>query len=291
MRVAFTRAEALRVGVTPAQLRGSAVRTVFRGVYTVRDDPGSLLVRAHAALKLAGPDALLCETTGLALLDVALPDAALEETVHVWVPPGVAGPRMAGIRVHHCRLEAPPKQVEGRVWSADPRECWLQAAERLGIYDLVVLADGMMRFDRPLVFIDDLRDAVAGTQRRYGRQAAAAALALARDGTDSPMESVVRMILVEAGLPSPEVNYPIRDDTGHVAYRLDMAYPAQLVAVEYDGAVHVQDTRQMRRDRARLRHLQDLGWRVITATASDVRDPAGLIASVRKALAGRTPTH
>jgi len=109
------------------------------------------------------------------------------------------------------------------------------------------------------------------------------------------MESATRFYLVRAGLPEPRINFPILDDTGWPIFFLDMAYPEKLVAVEYDGGIHVRDTRAMEKDIHRKRRLEDAGWRIITASARDLpNDMADVIASVRQALATRTasaPVH
>src|SRR3712207_8766182 len=52
------------------------------------------------------------------------------------------------------------------------------------------------------------------------------------------MESVLRWLLHEAGLPAPELQYVVRDDAGGVLGRADLAWPDQEVLVEFDGAVH-----------------------------------------------------
>jgi hypothetical protein len=281
----FTVAEALAAGITPSQLRSRGVRPVFRGVMTVADDPDSLLVRALAAVRLAGPHALVCAETALELWGVPMPDTTAGRMIHVWVPAAQVGPRVTGICVHRSRLQDPPKVIDAEtgLTAVPPCECWLQAAATASVRDLVIMADGLMRFERPVAFAFELDDAVRLSHRRPGLARARRALGLAREGTDSPAETLVRLALVEAGLPSPEVNYPIRASSGRTLYRLDMAYPDDLVAVEYDGAVHVADATQMRRDQTRRRHLEDLGWRIVTATAVDLPDPAGLIASVRRA--------
>jgi very-short-patch-repair endonuclease len=69
-----------------------------------------------------------------------------------------------------------------------------------------------------------------------------------------------------------------------------MAYPRQKIGVEYDGAVHVGDRRQMEIDAARRRDLQDEGWMIITVTASQLRDPRRLAQSVEAALVVRRRT-
>jgi very-short-patch-repair endonuclease len=66
-----------------------------------------------------------------------------------------------------------------------------------------------------------------------------------------------------------------------------MAYTASRIGVEYDGAKWHGDFGQMQHDATRRRRLEDAGWRIITGTAVDVRDPAALIASVRQEMALR----
>ena len=50
----------------------------------------------------------------------------------------------------------------------------------------------------------------------------------------------LRLLLVLAGLPAPEVQFPLVADRYLVA-RFDLAHPAAKLAVEYDGAGHVDD--------------------------------------------------
>lgn len=52
---------------------------------------------------------------------------------------------------------------------------------------------------------------------------------------ESPMEARVRVVLVMAGMP-PQVQYPVV--VNGRSYRLDLACPAQRLAVEYDGEGH-----------------------------------------------------
>ena len=266
--------------MTLGQLRGGSVKPVYRGVFTLLDDPTTLAVRARAALKLGGDDARLCETTGLALLGVEPLSDACKQTVHLWVPLTTSGPRMAGIRLHRNVLSLPSRRIRD-VLIANPAECWLQCAQSLALDDLVVLADGLMRRQDPILFLRDLEGVVAGLGGTRGVRRARAALMLAREGTDSPMETVIRLALVRAGLPCPIVNHPIR---GRRSYFLDMAYLTERVAVEYDGGGHAGDTSRMQKDQTRRRRIEDMGWRIITATAADLADPSDLVASVRKAL-------
>jgi very-short-patch-repair endonuclease len=90
---------------------------------------------------------------------------------------------------------------------------------------------------------------------------------------------------IEAGLPAAVPQYEVQKNGVFVA-RVDLAWPAARVAVEYDGAHHA-DPLQMRRDRRRLNALVDAGWLVIHATAGDLYAPDTLIKQVSAALRGR----
>ena len=54
----------------------------------------------------------------------------------------------------------------------------------------------------------------------------------------SPMESVLRWLIHEAGLPRPVLQYVIRDAVGRFLGQVDLAWPDQRVLVEFDGDVH-----------------------------------------------------
>jgi len=255
-----------------------------------------LEIKARSALLVAGVDACLCEVTALGLAGVDLPNrlAPTDEPIHVHVPKELCGPQRVGVRVHHNLRQLPRQQMAG-LPTLDLAECWLQLAARASLLELVVVGDGLMRRPRPplnrpfLVTSSALATAAAESGRRPGIRNARSAVALVRPGTDSPMESVTRFHLVRAGLPEPLINYAILDETGWPVYFLDMAYPQKKVAVEYDGAIHVGDTRRMAGYARRRRRLEDDGWRIITATASDLADGmAGIIASVRYELAARS---
>jgi hypothetical protein len=95
------------------------------------------------------------------------------------------------------------------------------------------------------------------------------------------METRVRLLLVRAGLPCPEVNRDVFDLAGSWLAPPDLSYPALKIAIEYDGDHHRTDRKQWRRDRARDANLREAGWIVITLTADDVfRYPDRTVAKV-----------
>ena len=93
------------------------------------------------------------------------------------------------------------------------------------------------------------------------------------------METRLRLLLVLAGLPCPEVQYEVVTPEKFVA-RLDLAYPQVRLGIEYDGDHH-RRVAVFRRDLARLNALHALGWTVLRFTADDVlRFPGRLVSQV-----------
>jgi very-short-patch-repair endonuclease len=110
-------------------------------------------------------------------------------------------------------------------------------------------------------------------------------LALANPLAESPMETRIRLALVLAGLPAPVVQHRVQG-FGR-SHRLDLAYPEVLLAIEYDGADHL-DPDRARRDLEREALLTWLGWTVLRFDAATVhRDPARVVAVVRAELRRR----
>lgn len=102
------------------------------------------------------------------------------------------------------------------------------------------------------------------------------------------METRLRMLLVLAGLPEPQVNWELYDAFGVVLRRLDLAYPEVRVAVEYDGRHHVEVVQQWESDLARREGLEGDRWRMIVVTGRGIyREPGATVDRVRAALTAR----
>ena len=95
-------------------------------------------------------------------------------------------------------------------------------------------------------------------------------------------------MIVDAGLPEPVVQHQIFDGDLLVA-RADLAYPELKIAIEYEGDGHRTDKDQWRKDIARQRRLEALGWIVIRVTELDLHDGGrALVGAVSRARAART---
>ncbi len=74
------------------------------------------------------------------------------------------------------------------------------------------------------------------------------------------------MAIIEAGLPAPKPQHWVKD-RGVPRFRLDLAYPLSLVAVEYDGRAYHGSRERMAADKRRREWLRSRGWTIIVVTS------------------------
>lgn len=151
------------------------------------------------------------------------------------------------------------------------------------------LVDAVPAFDvllhRRLVLAEEVAAAVAAVPIGRGCRSAREAVALSDGRAESPQESRLRVLLTLAGLP-PVPQHVVRADDGLFDARVDLAYPALRIAIEYPGLGHAEAA-QFRKDRRRLNALVAAGWIVLHVTADDLRRPEELMDRVRRLIARR----
>lgn len=125
--------------------------------------------------------------------------------------------------------------------------------------------------------IEEVADQHPGVR---GMRQLRSALRLIDPGAESPKETWLRLLLIDAGLPTPSTQIKVVD--GGWAARLDMGWEDLKIAVEYDGDQHRTDRRQYLHDIRRIEWLQQLGWIIIRVVAEDRRDD--ILRRVRQAL-------
>jgi hypothetical protein len=183
-----------------------------------------------------------------------------------WLPPlpadvpvfaGIAEsdnrPRRDGLVV--CRHTQPvPTVLRGGLRLATPGEALRAAGRDLGLLDLVVLVDSALQ--RRHCDVGELRRVSA--RRRRGAPALRKALGFVDARSESPWESVLRMLHWVCDIPV-EPQYEVRDEFGALVGRGDLWIVGTQRLHEYDGDVH-RTIRGQARDLSRDRALRRIGW-------------------------------
>jgi very-short-patch-repair endonuclease len=97
-----------------------------------------------------------------------------------------------------------------------------------------------------------------------------------RRPTESEMETVLLQVLRAAGLPAPVVQYEIWIGSEFVA-RVDAAYPAERIAIEYDSDEFHTGRTATRRDRGRRHRLLASGWITVDDGPAELRNRAAQV--------------
>jgi hypothetical protein len=273
---AITTVQALEAGMSREQLRtltANGWRHPTRGVYVSPDavDPFRASVRAALLIR---PDASLSHVTAARVLEQrGLPRWTPSEKPHLILPAGQTFNRIAGITLHSG----------------------LRPGERIMRHGLPVTSLGRTVGDMASVLLLDDLICLVDSALQAGLRTGAipsplpkrlrAALALADGRSESTFETLVRLLLVRAGLAPEELQVKVYDKDGRVYARLDMAWPSAKVGLEADGREFHDLPEALHRDRARANRLANDGWRIFRVTWDDlVRHPERIVALIRDAL-------
>lgn len=272
-------------GMTPASLRSPSLEAPFAGVRVPRGSLVSVLDVCRAAARVLPDGAAFSHVTALRLLGIEVPWRLSDDhRIHVVAPRRDQRLQRTNVVAHFCGQRALETTTAHGLPVTSPGQAWLHLSHTLPPDDVVVLADSMTRRKDPATTVRELRRLMDVTYKMRGIVRCREAIDLVRPGTDSSMETRTRLLLVQAGLPCPQVNVPAHDGAGRFLALPDLSYPELRIAIEYDGDVHRTDPGTWRRDVERRQSLEDAGWIIVTATADDVlRHPERLVRRVRAA--------
>lgn len=295
-----TRAQLRSAGVPDSTLsrtcRAGDVVRVHPGVYAAAALPAwptyvvthlgvapEFVQRARAAQLALGEAAAAMGLTAACLRGWGVLIEPLHQ-LEVMVPRGRSRVRLAGVRVLQRRRR------EREAWLATPDQdpLWVTTAVQtvldccraLKLQEAVVVCDSALRSGQ--VTMSELRE---GARRLRGHRYAAKArrvLDLADPECGSVLESVLRMLLVEAGLTAFSTQGVIRDARGRHILRVDFCFAEAGLLIEADGTRWHPDPL---RDRRLDNRLVAAGWRVLRFTWSEVvHDPTAVLDLVQAAL-------
>lgn len=267
--------------IASGQVRKHHLRTrytaVFPDIYVPKGAELTLRDRATAAWLWSHREGIIMGLTAAGLhgskwLDDDLPVELM------W--PNARPPK--GIRTQCIRLHPQESMSLFGLRVTTPLRTAFDIGRRRPLQSTVARMDALLRATD--VGVDEV--ATIATQHRGvpGLRQLETVLSLVDVGAQSPKESWLRLVLVQAGLPRPKTQIPVVVD-GWTKYYLDMGWQDIKVAVEYDGEHHRTDRFQYAKDSFRREELERLGWIVIRVLVGD--SPANIVGRVRDAMARR----
>ena len=279
----FTTAEAIAAGITPTQLQSRYFRQVFRGVWVTHDAADTREHRLASARLVIPPRGRLRGLTAAWLhgADVRRLD---DLDVHVGFAEGERIRNRPGIVVCQETLDDEDIVVIDGLRVTSPIRTAFDCLRWLRHPEGVVVADALAHLG--LASVAELRLYFASKKRLRNLRIGERLVDLIEPLTESPMETRMRMALIDGGLPRPKPQHEVHRSVGGFVGRLDLAYPEATVGVEYDGADHWKQRREDDRRRAAIRAC---GWEVLVFSADDVfKTPWAMCAQVRDELRRRT---
>lgn len=292
----FTTRDAHGIGVTPARLRNKDLTLLFEGVY-VKVGSMPTVAQICAALQQGNPlRSRFSGITAAEIIGVPLPNSMLRagwgerpgtttssRRIHISVPPPAHLPRGRNIAGHIVTANSGDTVLVNGLRISSPAQLWRELATHLDVLNLVAAGDFLIHRRRPFVTLAGLKGAMGEFAGQRGIRKAKEALELLHEGSESPQESKLRVILQWGGIATvPNVSITT---SGGYRYRVDLAVVDRRVIIEYQSDKHHMDAAAYRRDMTRISRLEADNWSVIQVNANDLRDPIELCARVKRVCA------
>ncbi|UYO98195.1 hypothetical protein OED01_05660 [Microbacterium sp. M28] len=303
----FSVREARDAGVSRSRLRAGDLEIPTRGARRLilptgtrasdagLEDPSShavrlsrmradLIDRATSFAPMLTDDQFVSHSSGLALMGAPLPFTHDREYIlHISARRPSAQPQRRGAVGHRLQQRDADRLILDGVPIETPARLWRQAATTWKLDDLIVAGDFLVCPKNGLLSIDDLWREIeeAGDVRRG---ILTRAMEEIRVGSESSGETELRLALVRAGLPEPDLNWTLLDERGGFVARLDIAYRRYRVAPEYDGRGHATGA-QFRKDADRWDAIRAQNWDHVRILSHHLRpNPQVAVDKVARAL-------
>jgi hypothetical protein len=275
----FIGSEAVAAGTVSKSALRSRYTRVFRDVYVSPNTELTPLARAKAGWLWSRRRGVIAGFTASAVhgakwVDESRPVELLHNNRH----------RLPGLKIWGDRWEPDEVQFIAGVPVTTPERTALDLASWYRLDTAVPAVDALARAtELKVADVELLAHRYIG---RRGIERVRRALDLVDAGAESPRETLLRLMVIRAGLPRPQTQIAVYDEDGLFVARLDMGWDDIRVAAEYDGDHHRTDRRQFASDIKRLEKLERMGWLVVRVSAVD--RPAEIVSRIRAAIARRT---
>jgi len=260
VQMPFVGSEVVAAGhLTRAQLR-SRYRPIYHGIYVPRRCEVSLRQRIVGA-SLATPGAVIGGVAASAVHGAK------------WVGDDVpielvaASRRQRGLVVRNETLADDEVTMVADIRVTTPARTAFDLARHLPRDSAVARMDALMN-SRPFS-IEEVSLLAKRHRGMRGLRRLRVALPLVDGGAESPKETWLRLLFIDAGLPRPTAQFVIYDERGRFVRRIDMCWEQFRVGAEYDGEQHLTSRCQYVKDVRVNRVLQRLDWNVIHVIKED----------------------
>jgi Protein of unknown function (DUF559) len=277
-----TRAGATAAGLYLRELRHPQVIRLSRDTYLPRSMLGDLTGRLRAVLLTSPPGSVVSHLSAADVWGLQIPFRDRDdERVHVTVPLASRAESRSDRRLYRVPLSVDEVVRRGAVLVTSPARTWRDLAGLLEPPALLAVTDQLLN---GAAGRRDLEEQLRSRPTGRGSARARRVLPVGDPRAESPMESVVRWLVHEAGLPAPDLQYEVRDARGAFVARADLAWPDRKVVVEFDGDVH-RERDVFVKDLRRQNRLIAEGWTVLRFTSADVLGrPDEVLAEIRRAV-------
>src|SRR5690242_1458634 len=220
----FSLNEARAAGLPQSSLKGREWRRIGASMYC-----WSRLAPDHWAIVSAWHRNLPCDAIFVGRTAAWLHGLDLDPTnpIEIAVPLRHELRSRQGANVWRCDIPSTEVTKAREMPTTTVSRTILDLCARRTPLDALIALDGAAR--RRLLIDHFRRRPGAARLRRLAMLAAPA---------ESPMETRLRWLLLESGLPKPEVQVDVHDSRGRFVARVDLLYRAARLVIEFDGGNH-----------------------------------------------------
>lgn len=267
--VPFLISDTSRSGLSPYEvrtlIRRHRLRRVFRGVAVDAASADTRELRVRALALVLPPEAIVSDHSAAWVhgADTRPPGAMREVRPMCVVRHGTTRPRQTRALTRQTTVPDPDVVTIEGVRVTSPLRTASDLLRLSWRPHALAAADAMARAG--VVDESDLAAYVGQLRRLPGLRQAQELAPLVDSRAQSHGESWMRMRMIDAGLPIPEVDHRLQHRGRE--YWLDTAYVAARVAAEYDGREFHSDDDDVEHDSGRRERLNhDLAWQFVIAT-------------------------
>lgn len=270
----FVIADARQHGMTWESLQSKSWRRLSRGQYAWSGLRYDIELRLRAVDQRLPPQSAFSGATAGWILGLDMNP----EPIEVTIPRDLSVRTRAGVRLRRAGLSDGDIAVRRGFRVTTPLRTVRDLGSQRDLVESTAAID--MALHSRLTSLAALARYIASNAGAKGVKRLRCAYGLADPRSESPMETRLRLQLVNAGLPRPEVQVDLHDPAQRFVGRADMYYANARLVIEFDGQNHRE---RLESDRRRQNALVNCGYHILRFTAADLA-AGGAPAQVRHAL-------